>query len=214
MPLLHPHHILHPTPSSRTQRDIQTLDREIFSEKPEKRQNHLSSLACPTVLTWLFLSIAMEPNKTFADQLNFDSHSNQDTLDFSAHRESKKKKPPPPGEPVPPPPPGRRRHSGNTKNPPSLLLLSHQLQPSGHIGTNDFGITSGFHFTKPLTSLPLETLGNSGVIPTPSSLFLLVLAARHRRRRMTYGVCPNHGRFHHHFVRSPPGANHQSRGIP
>ena len=213
MPLLIPNPILNPTSSSRTQRDIHTRDGSHVSEKPEECQKKPSSLARATGLIWLFVFMAMEPNSAFSDQPNFDSHSNQDVLNFSNHRATKKKKPTPPGEPAPPPPPGGRRHSGNPNSPPSLLLLAHQLRTSDRVGTKYFGITSGFQFTKPFPSIPQETSQSSSVIPAPGSIFLLVLAAHHRRRRMTYGGRPNHGRFHHHFVRSPSGPNDQSRDI-
>ena len=213
MPLLIPHPILHPTRSSRTPCDIHTLAGAVVSAESEGSQNQPRSLARAIGLTWLFLFMTMQPNKAFADQPNFDSHSNQDALDFSDHRQTKKKRPPPPGEPTPPPPPGGRRQAGQSKSPASLLLLAHQLGPSDHTAAPDFGATSGFHFAKPFPSAPHKNVGASGVIPTPSSLFLLVLAAHHRRRRMTYGVRPNHGCFHHHLVRSPPGANDQSGGV-
>lgn len=216
MPLLNPHCTLHCTHSqsqSQSQHDLDNLDGELFFVKTKNMQSQTSSPAWSLCLIWLLLLMTMEPNMVFADQPNFDSHSNQDALDFSAHRQTKKKKPTTPGEPVPPPPPEGLRHPGNLKSRPSLLVLAHQLRPSDHVGTKDFGLTSEFHFTKPVPSKPLEKPGASSVIPAPSSLFLLFLAARHRRRRMTYGVRPNHGRIHHYFVRSSPGPNDQSRGI-
>ena len=213
MPLQSPHPILHPTGSSRIQRNILIPNGASLSEKPEENQNQPKCFSCATGLIWLFVSMTMQPNTAFADQPNFDSHSNQDALDFSDHRQTKKKRPPPPGEPTPPPPPGGRRQAGKTKSPASLLLLAHQLGPSDHTAPPDFGDTSGFHFTKPFPLVPHQNVAASGAIPSPSSLFLLVLAAHHRRRRMTYGVRPNHGRFHHHFVRSAPGTNDQSGGI-
>lgn len=213
MPLLIPRPILHLTRLSRNQINIHALDGAFASEKPEGSRNQPLSFTRAIGLAWLFVFMMMGSNRAFADQPNFDSHSNQDVLDFSDHRETKKKKPTPPGEPTPPPPPGGRQQSGNPKSPPSLLLLAHQLGPSDHTAPPDFGVTSGFHLTKPFPSAPQKNIEASGVIPTPSGLFLLVLATYHRRRRMTYGVRPNHGRFHHHFVRSSPGANDQSGGI-
>ena len=213
MPLLVPHPILHATRSPRTPRDIYTLAGAVVSAKSEGSQNQTRSLARAVGLTWLFLFMTMQPNTAFADQPNFDSHSNQDALDFSDHRQTKKKRPPPPGEPTPPPPPGGRRQAGKPKSPASLLLLAHQLGPSDPTAHPEFANTSGLHSTKPFPSAAQKSIGGSGAIPTPSSLLLLVLAAHHRRRRMTYGVRPNHGCFHHHLVRSPPGANDQSGGV-
>ena len=213
MPLLIPHPILHTTRSSRTPCDINTPTGAVVSAESEGSQNQPRSLARGIGLTWLFLFMTMQPNTTFADQPNFDSHSNQDALDFSDHRQTKKKRAPPPGEPTPPPPPGGRRQAGKPKNPASLLLLAHQLGPSDPTAHPEFGNTSRLHFTKPFPSAAEKSIGASGAIPSPSSLFLLVLAAHHRRRRMTYGVRPNHGCFHHHLVRSPPGANDQSGGV-
>ena len=152
MPLLIPHPILHPTRSSRNQRDIHTLAGAVVSAKSEGSQNQPRSLARGIGLTWLFLFMTMQPNSAFADQPNFDSHSNQDALDFSDHRQTKKKRPPPPGEPTPPPPPGGRRQAGKPKSPASLLLLAHQLGPSDHTAHPEFGNTSGLHFTKPSPS--------------------------------------------------------------
>ncbi len=213
MPLLIPNPILQPTGSSQTQRDIVIPHRALVSDRPKEIQSQPLSFACATGLIWLFVFMTMQPNRAFADQPNFDSHSNQDALDFSDHRQTKKKRPPPPGEPAPPPPPGGRRETGKPKSPASLLLLAHQLGPSNHTVPPDVGVTSGDHFTKPFPSATHKRLEASVVIPNPSSLFLLVLAAHHRRRRMTYGVRPNHGRFYHHLVRSPPGANDQSGGV-
>ena len=213
MPLLVPHPILHATRSPRTPRDIYTLAGAVVSAKSEGSQNQTRSLARAVSLTWLFLFMTMQPNTAFADQPNFDSHSNQDALDFSDHRQTKKKRPPPPGEPTPPPPPGGRRQAGKPKSPASLLLLAHQLGPSDPTPHPEFANTSGLHSTKPFPSAAQKSIGPSGAIPTPSSLLLLVLAAHHRRRRMTYGVRLNHGCFHHHLVRSPPGANDQSGGV-
>ena len=212
MPLLNPHCTLDCT-HSQSQHDLHSLDGELFFEKAKIMQNQTSCQARPLCLIWLLLLMTMEPNMVFADQPNFDSHSNQDALDFSAHRQTKKKKPTTPGEPVPPPPPEGLRLPGNLKSPPSLLVLAHQLRPCDHVGTMDFGLTSEFHFTKPVPSKTHENPVVTSVIPAPSSLFLLFLAARHRRRRMTYGIRPNHGRIHHYFVRSSPGPNDQSRGI-
>ena len=213
MPQLISHPIRRPTGSSRTQRDIYSLGEAVISGKSEESQNQPLLLAHAIGLIWLFVLMTTQPNKAFADQPNFDSHSNQDALDFSDHRQTKKKRPPPPGEPTPPPPPGGRRQAGKPKGPASLLLLAHQLGPSDHTAHPEFGNTSGLHFTKPFPSAAQKSIEASGVIPTPSSLLLLVLAAHHRRRRMTYGVRPNHGCFHHHFVRSAPGTNDQSGGI-
>jgi len=213
MPLLIPHPILHRTRSPRTPRDIYTLAGAVVSAKSEGSQYQTRSLARAVGLTWLFLIKTMQPHTTYADQPNFDSHSKQDALAFSDHRQTKKKRTPPPGEPTPPPPPGGRRQAGKPKSPASLLLLAHQLGPSDPTAHPEFGNTSGLHFTKPSPSAAEKSIGASGAIPTPSSLLLLVLAAHHRRRRMTYGVRPNHGCFHHHLVRSPPGANDQSGGV-
>ena len=90
MPLLIPHPILHATRSPRTPRDIHTLAGAVVSAKSEGSQNQTRSLARAIGLTWLFLFMTMQPNSAFADQPNFDSHSNQDALDFSDHRQTKR----------------------------------------------------------------------------------------------------------------------------
>lgn len=199
---------------SESQEGSYTFDEDFLPEQPVSIEQHPSSFTCSVCSICLLLLMTIEPNKVVADQPNFDSHSNQDVLDFSAHRPTKKKNPFPPGEPVPPPPPGGRQHIKSPKDPPSLLLLAHRMEPDHKFCIGDFGTISGFGFTKPFPLAPQQNLGSSSVIPSPSSLFLFLLAARHRRRRMTYGVRPSHGRFHHHFVRSPLGPNNQSRGIP
>ena len=161
----------------------------------------------------LLLFMTTQPNKVLADQPNFDSHSNQDVLDLSAHSPTNKKKPPPPENPAPPPPEGQQ-HPGYPKSQASLVLLAHRLKPHHQFCFEDFGTNSGFGITDPFPLAPQQHHGSSSVVPSPSSLCLFILAARHRRRRMTYGARPNHGCLHHHFVRSSPGPNNQSRGIP
>ena len=211
---LHPHHI-HPS--------LSELDRQFLvgTPPPKKtigngnggRPNHAK---CICIASCLLAFLTMPPNHANADEPNFASHSNQDVLDFSATRRAKKKRPFPPGEPVPPPPlppPGGRREGEDPRSQPSLLLVAHQLRGSDHLGTIDFATDEMPHLTKPFPTGPKKGLDAPNMIPSPSGLIALLLAGRHRRHRIAYGVRPNHGRFHHHFVRSPPGANDQSRDL-
>ena len=197
-----------------SQEDTHILDEDLWPKQSVSIEQQPSFFTWRLYLVCLLVLVTLKPNNVLADQPNFDSHSNQDVLDVSAHSPANKKKPPPPEDPAPPPPPEGQQHPGYPKSQASLIQLAHRLKPHHQFCFEDFGTNSGLGITDPFPLAPQQHHGSSSVVPSPSSLCLFILAARHRRRRMTYGARPNHGCLHNHFVRSSPGPNNQSRGIP